>query len=263
MEQRVRSHGLLLAAHLARPPARADVTSSPAVILVHGYPSDVKAASAAASALPELADRIATEMGWTALALAFRGCDDSEGSFSLRGWLDDIGAAVAHVRDQEPVAGIWLAGFGTGGALAICAAAERADIQGVAALGAPADFDDWASHPRRLLEHSRDVGLISEPTFPPDPDAWARELRELRAVECAPLVAPRPLLVVHGSDDDLVPVFDARVLVDAHGAAELRIVSGAGHRLRHDPRAIAILLGWLDRSRRESARPSDRPPRAG
>ncbi len=58
-----------------------------------------------------------------------------------------------------------------------------------------------------------------------------------------------PLLVVHGSDDDLVPVFDARVLVDAHGDAELRIISGAGHRLRHDPRAVAVLLGWLDRQR--------------
>ncbi|MDX6234670.1 MAG: hypothetical protein QOH68_3788, partial [Nocardioidaceae bacterium] len=28
-----------------------------------------------------------------------------------------------------------------------------------------------------------------------------------------------------------------------------RLVNGAGHRLRHDPRAIAILLGWLDRQR--------------
>jgi acetyl esterase/lipase len=36
-------------------------------------------------------------------------------------------------------------------------------------------------------------------------------------------------------------------------AAELRIVSGAGHRLRHDPRAVAILLGWLDRERNRVA----------
>ena len=25
------------------------------------------------------------------------------------------------------------------------------------------------------------------------------------------------------------------------------VISGAGHRLRHDPRAVAILLGWLER----------------
>jgi putative redox protein len=65
-------------------------------------------------------------------------------------------------------------------------------------------------------------------------------------------VAPRPLLVLHGSDDESVPLFDARVLGDGHGAAELRIISGAAHDLRNDPWAVAILLGWLDRERHRS-----------
>ena len=247
MEHHFASGGSLLSAHLARPPVRADVTSAPAVVLAHGYPSDVQSAEQAAAALPELADRMAAEMGWLALALSFRGCGRSEGDFSLAGWLQDLLAAVAHLQATEPVAGVWIAGFGTGGALAVCAAAEEPAIQGVAALGAPADFDDWASHPRRLLEHAREVGIIKDATFPASVDSWSRELRDLSAIASAPKLAPRPLLVVHGSDDDLVPVFDARVIVDAHGGAELRIMRGAGHRLRHDPRAVAVLLGWLDR----------------
>lgn len=247
MDHHVPSGGYLLSAHLARPPARSDVTSVPAVVLAHGYPSDVYTAANAVSALPELADRIAAEMGWLAMAVAFRGCATSEGNFSLAGWLEDLLAAVAHLESNESVSGVWLAGFGTGGALSICAAADQPSIRGVAALGAPADFDDWASHPRPLLEHAREVGIIRETTYPPSVDAWARELREVSAVTCAPRLAPRGLLVVHGSDDDLVPVFDARVIVDAHGGAELRIMRGAGHRLRHDPRAVAVLLGWLDR----------------
>ena len=247
MEVRFPSNGNLLAAHLARPKMRADVTSVPSVVLAHGYPSDVSTAAVAASALPELADRLAAEMGWLAMALAFRGCGGSEGSFSLGGWLEDLRAAVDHLRANEQVSGVWLVGYGTGGALAICAAADDPHVRGVASLGAPADFDDWASHPKRLLEHAREVGMIGEATFPSDFDDWTRELRDLRAVSCAAHLAPRPLLIVHGSDDDLVPVFDARVLVDAHGAAELRIMNGAGHRLRHDPRAVAVLLGWLDR----------------
>lgn len=250
VEHRFPSSGDLLAAHLARPPMRADVTEVPAVILAHGYPSDVSAAAVAASAMPELADRIAAEMGWLAMALAFRGCGGSGGSFSLGGWLDDLRASVDHLRATEAVRGVWLVGFGTGGALSICAAAADPEIRGVATLGAPADFDDWASHPKRLLEHARTVGMITDASFPPDFDAWSRELKELRAVAFAPQVAPRALLVVHGSDDDLVPVFDARVLVDAHASAELRIMNGAGHRLRHDPRAVAVLLGWLDRQAR-------------
>ena len=47
-----------------------------------------------------------------------------------------------------------------------------------------------------------------------------------------------------------------RQLVHAHGEAELSLLEGAGHRLRHDPRAIAILLGWLDRMRSLQHHPS-------
>jgi uncharacterized protein len=183
------------------------------------------------------------------LAFAYRGCGGSEGQFSLGGWLADIVNAIGHVDAAVRPLGTWLAGFGTGGALAVCAAAGDERVRGVAAVGAPGDFDDWASHPRRLLEHGREVGVITDPGFPPSLDAWSRELRDIRAVACVGQYAPRPLLVVHGSDDEVVPSFDARVVADAHGSAELRFINGAGHALRHDPRAVAVLLGWLDRQR--------------
>lgn len=247
MDERISSGGLSLAAHLARPPGHPS-GPVPSVVICHGYPS-TGTASSAPETMPELADRIATEMGWAALAFAYRGCGQSEGQFSLAGWLDDIAAAVAFVDRTVRPLGIWLAGFGTGGSLAVCAAAADPRIQGVAALGAPGDFDDWASHPRRLVEHGREVGVITDPQFPPSLDAWSREARAIRAVACVSAYAPRPLLVVHGSEDEVVPPFDARVLADAHGSAELRFINGAGHSLRHDPRTIAVLLGWLDRQR--------------
>jgi uncharacterized protein len=183
------------------------------------------------------------------LVFNFRGCGDSEGDFSLRGWLDDLLAAARFLRQVEGVRGVWAAGFGTGGALSVCAAAADPEIRGVAAVAAPADFDDWASHPRRLLQHARDTGIIRSPTFPAAFEAWAREIRDVRAVAAISHVAPRSVLILHGSDDDLVPVFDARVLADAHGDADLRIIDGGGHQLRHDPRAVAVLLGWLNRQR--------------
>jgi uncharacterized protein len=53
---------------------------------------------------------------------------------------------------------------------------------------------------------------------------------------------------MHGSDDTTVPVSDARALADAAGfEADLRVIAGAGHRLRHDPRAVAALMGWMER----------------
>jgi fermentation-respiration switch protein FrsA (DUF1100 family) len=67
-------------------------------------------------------------------------------------------------------------------------------------------------------------------------------------------VPPRPLLIVHGANDDVVPITDARELADAaRPTAELRILVGAGHMLLHDPRAIALLLGWFDRHLGSSA----------
>ena len=62
----------------------------------------------------------------------------------------------------------------------------------------------------------------------------------------------RALLLLHGADDQAVPVLDARAVADAHGEAELRLIDNAGHNLRHDPRAVAILIGWLDRTTRRA-----------
>jgi alpha/beta superfamily hydrolase len=248
MELRLPSGPLTLAAHLARPRTAPGV-AMPGVVIAHGFPSGPGGGSDPAATHPELADRIANEMGWAALAFSARGCPPSGGDFSLSGWLDDLVAAARYVRDLPEVWGVWLVGFGTGGALAVAAAATHRWIAGVAALGAPADFNDWAAHPRRLVQHARDKGIISTPGSPPSADRWAADLRRLAAVDAVGAMGERSLLVVHGADDDVVPVFDARVLADAHGSADLRIIDGAGHQLRHDPRAVATLLGWLDRQR--------------
>lgn len=249
LEHTFPSGGLTLRAHIARPSTGRTNVDAPAVILLHGFPTGVHGAPAATASYPELGDRIAKELDWLAMVPALRGAGESEGHFSLGGWLDDVIAAIAHLRATERPGGIWLVGFGTGGALGIAAAARDPAIKGVAALGSPADFGDWANQPRRLLEHSRAIGLIRDPAFPPLVDRWARELRTVRADQAMSSVAPRPALIVHGTDDESVPAFDARVVADAHGSAELRMLTGAGHALRHDPRAVAVLLGWLDRQR--------------
>lgn len=249
MNLEIASGGIRLAAYVAEPPV--SDPQPPTVLLCHGYPSGALPAEAAGRSFPDLADRIANE-GWRAVTFTFRGCGGSTGHFSLGGWLEDLLAVIDQTDMFGPSRGTWLAGYGTGGALCVCAAARRPQVAGVAAMGAPADFSDWSNHPRRLLQHARDVGAISDPSFPPQVDQWTRELAEVRPIDDAGLVAPRPFLVLHGSDDDVVPSFDARVLGDAHASPELRIVTGAGHDLRHDPRAVSILLGWLDRQRHGS-----------
>ena len=180
----------------------------------------------------------------------FRGTGTSEGDFSLQGWVDDLRTAIDHLvaRDASRRE-VVLIGTNTGGSIAICVAADDPRVRAAAAAQPRADFDDWADHPRRFLEHAREIGAIRTPGFPPSFDEWSRAFRRFRPIDAARRFAPRPLLVMHGDDDESVPTSDARQLAEAHGAAELSLLVGAGHRLRHDPRAIAVLLGWLDRVR--------------
>lgn len=151
--------------------------------------------------------------------------------------------------NHSDVATVSVIGFGTGAALAICAAANRPEVRAVAAFAPPADFADWSNSPDYLLAHARSIGAISDESFPEDPEAWSNELSQIIAADAAAEYAPRPLMVLHGHDDDVVPLFDSRIVADSHGSAELRIISGAGHLLRYDPRAVAMLLGWIDRHR--------------
>jgi alpha/beta superfamily hydrolase len=241
----VDSHGLSLAAHLARP---SQGGSGAALVLCHGFPAGPGGAATSAQTYPELADRLAAETGWTVLVFTFRGAGGSQGNFSLGGWRDDIVAAVDKLAGDSTVRGVWLAGSSTGGALALCAAAVDARVRGVATLAAPAAFDDWAANAHEFLATCRDIGVVRDPAYPPNLDVWARELREIRPLDVIGDLVDRSLLIMHGADDDVVSLADARALADAsHGTAELRVINGAGHRLRHDPRAVALLTGWMER----------------
>ncbi len=135
----------------------------------------------------------------------FRGCGDSEGDFSLQGWVDDLRNAISHLLALHEPSGVILLGTNTGGSIAICVAADDPRVSAAGLLSPRADFDDWAEHPRRFLEHAREIGAIHDRRFPPSVEEWAREFRRFRPVASARRFAPRPLLVMHGEDDDSVP----------------------------------------------------------
>ena len=245
MHETIDSDGLRLASHFARPPGFARV---PGLVLCHGFPTGPRGGPSSASTYPELAERLARETGWAVLTFNFRGTGTSEGDFSLDGWLVDLGRAVDVLSERPDVGGVWLAGSSTGGSLAIVRAAEDPRVRGVATFAAPASFSEWAANPIRLLSDARALGIIRHPDFPPDPDEWGRRFGEVSPMAAAAKLAPRPLLLIHGDQDEVVPLSDARALYEAaYGTADLRVVAGAGHRLRHDPRAVALLIGWLAR----------------
>jgi len=248
MKGTFKSGSLALSSHVTIPVGARD-EPRPGLILCHGFPIGPLDARRSAGTFPQLVDRIAHDLGYVAMTFNFRGTGSSEGDFSLQGWVDDLRTAIDHLTSQGTLSGVVLVGTNTGGSIAICVAADDPRVRATALLSPRADFDDWGDHPRRFLEHAKEIGAIKSAGFPPSFDDWSRAFRRFRPIDAARRFAPRPLLVMHGDDDDSIPTSDARQLATAHGSAELSLLAGAGHRLRHDPRAIALLLGWLDRNR--------------
>ena len=133
---------------------------STAVLLLHGFPSRDVMANQIGGDMVELCHRVSAELGWHALSVRFRGCGSSTGEFSLAGWVDDASAAMRFLQSETGATDLWVCGFGTGGSVGLVAAADNPAISGVAVAGSPADFDDWAERPDRLMRHAREVGAV-------------------------------------------------------------------------------------------------------
>ncbi len=223
---------------------------APVVLLCHELPRAPSEAADTSMAFPPLADRMALESGFRVVVGMLRGAGGSAGDFSASGWLEDL--AFLLDREVGPDRPVWLIGFGLGGAVALRTAAGDERVRGVATLAAPANLTSWISDPESLLDRCRRTGVITTAGYPPDVAAWMADLAALDPLEAAGHLDGRPLLVVHGTEDDEIPTAAARELADAaavKGPVDLRIVFGAGHWLRADPRVVATLIGWVERQR--------------
>jgi uncharacterized protein len=223
--------------------------ASSMILLCHELPRGPGGATDAGRGYPALADRLAETCACRVVAGMLRGAGGSKGDFSAGGWLDDL----ATIADAEagPAGSMWLVGFGLGAAVALRTATRDERVCGIASVAGPADLAAWVANRAAVLTRCRRSGVISTPSFPPDVDAWAAELTALAPLDAAAHLGDRPLLVMHGADDAEVPAAAARALADAafQGPVDLRIVAGAGHWLRADPRVVATLVGWIERHR--------------
>ena len=218
------------------------------VVLCHDLPRAKGSAADVAQTYPALADRLTRETAWRVVVGTLRGVGESAGDFSPQGWADDLVRLIdAEVPEEAPR---WLVGFGFGGVLALHQASLDERVAGVACLGTPADLGALTADPAALIERCIRTGVISTPGYPPSPESWAKEFSIFHPLEDAEQLKGRPLLVVNGADDPDTPIADARALAAAAtGPTDLRLIFGAGHWLRADPRVVAILLGWLERRR--------------
>lgn len=196
--------------------------------------------------LPELAEQISHESGWTVASGTMSGVGDATGTFSGPQWRSDLAVMVERLYDHDrPLS---LAGFGLGGCLALRVAADDERVRGVATFATSADLASWCGSADSFHARVSRAGVVEKSQPLPSPSQLRDGVMALNPCEAIAKVPPRRLLIGHGADDREVPVENARALFAAAGEhAELRIIQGAGHWLRADPRMVATLVGWMDR----------------
>jgi fermentation-respiration switch protein FrsA (DUF1100 family) len=97
-----------------------------------------------------------------------------------------------------------------------------------------------------LISRFREIGIIRSASYPASAREWLDGFRAVSAIDYVSGIAPRPLLLVHGTRDEMVSVGDARRLYGRAGEPKkLLVIEEAGHRLRQEPKAMKAVIDWL------------------
>jgi len=222
----------------------------PGICLCHGIPA-VPYNPDEKGGYPELAARFC-RAGFAALVFNFRGCGPSQGNIDMPGWTRDLEAAVdfLYMLPEVDRNRIYLVGSSGGAAVSIYAAVHDKRVSAVATLACPAEFDFMAGGhtAESLLSRFREIGIIKDADFPPSVKKWLEGFKTIAPIEYVDRISPKPILLVHGENDDVVPVEHVERLYAKAGRPREKIVlPGAGHRLRQDERAIQAVMSWLQR----------------
>gem|GEM_PF-85290 len=220
----------------------------PGLIICHGIPGSGDPRPSDDPGYEAIAEEFAS-LGIAAVIFNFRGCGDSGGDFEMMGWTRDLEAVVGKILDTpfiDPTR-VSLLGFSGGGAAAIRVAADNSDIYGLAAIGTPAHFDIFDEDPSEIVSDFKERGIIKDPGFPPDIDRWTRSFVEIEPRRWIGHFEGKRVLIVHGDQDELIPVEHAHELFERApaGVAKISVIPGGVHRLRLDPRCNEIVKKWL------------------
>jgi uncharacterized protein len=217
------------------------------VIALHGIPS-VAPPDPDDEGYPGLARRFSGR-GWTAVWVDMRSVRGSEGHFSIEGWVRDLRAVIDAARALDGGAGrpLGVVASSAGGAVAVEVAKRGAPVDALALLGTPAAWLSFARDPadavRRIVE---EAGMTLGDDVHADPVTWAHEFESV-VTERSVATVWVPILIVHGTDDDVVPPDHARRLAERAPNAELRLLEGAPHQLRGHPGVFELVAEWLER----------------
>ncbi len=184
-----------------------------------------------------------SERGWPCMRISYPGHGDSGGCFedaTPSKEVGDLRAVLESVPDWVRVAYI---GHSMGSAVGVMTAARDLRIRLLVSLAGMTHTAAFFEREFGNLTPGRDV-MWEEDEFPLS-QAFADNLREIGTILPDAARVIQPWLLIHGSEDDLVPVQDGRDAYEAApGVKQWLEIPGAGHSF--DETTYPVVLDAVD-----------------
>jgi pimeloyl-ACP methyl ester carboxylesterase len=185
-------------------------------------------------------------LGWPCMRISYSGNGQSEGRFedaTITKETADLETILSTVPDYVRVA---YAGHSMGSAVGVLTAARDLRIRVLVSLAGMTHTAAFVRREFGNLTPGKDF-IWDEPEHPLS-EAFVEDLTSIGDILPAAATITQPWLLIHGSDDDVVPVRDGR---DAHAAAlcqkQWLEIDGAGHAFEETgrERIIEAMDSWL------------------
>lgn len=215
-----------------------------AVCFCHGLPREAKPVEE--KSYSALAERFAKE-GFLSVIFNFQGTAGSGGFFSLSSWsrnLCDVLDYITSLRSVEPRK-VFVVAFSMGAIAATSIAATDDRVSGFVCCSCPYNAEQFFHMLRegvRMADAAGVIRLRGEEEL----NELEQDLKKLNPMNFISKISPKPLLIVHGENDEIFPVEEAYKLFEAAKQPKsILILKGVGHHVRGSKEAINHIVKWL------------------
>jgi len=197
--------------------------------------------------LVALAERLAA-LGWPCLRISFSGNGESEGRFedsTISKEVADLQSIMDAISGEIKIA---YCGHSMGGAVGVLTSVRDERVRVLVSLAGMVQTQEF--YEREFADVIPGQGTMWDEPACPLSQAYVDDLTQIGSLLPAAAAVEVPWLLIHGSDDDVVPSSDSDAAFEVAGEPKKRvIIEGAGHSFGDEsyPQISEEIDLWLGR----------------